>query len=91
MQEQRDEKLWAIAVKRAKFRKSLYTYVVTNTFFWVLWWFTTGRIAGFRGIPWPIWPMLGWGIALAYQYYEAYQSDQSDMAEKEYEKLKRQE
>jgi hypothetical protein len=35
--------------------------------------------------------MLGWGIGLAMQYYEAYHSDKSDMAEREYEKLKRRE
>ena len=90
MDEQRDEKLWRIARKRVEFRKSLYSYIIVNTFLWFVWWFS-GAGFGFFGAPWPVWVMLGWGIGLAMQYYEAYHSDKSDMAEREYEKLKRKE
>ena len=41
-----------------------------------------------RGIPWPIWVMLGWGLLLGFQYFRAYHSDGTDLAEREYERLK---
>ena len=34
-----------------------------------------------------IWPMLGWGIGMGLQYFEAYNGDRETIAEKEYEKL----
>lgn len=89
MEQERDEKLWRIARKRAEFRKSLYSYIIVNSFLWLVWWFTGGS-TGFWGTPWPIWVMLGWGVGLGMQYYEAYHSDSSNMAEREYEKLKQQ-
>lgn len=92
MEEQRDEKLWVIARKRAEFRKSLYSFIIMNTIFWFTWWFTTGHKGGDmndRSIPWPLWVMFGWGIALAYNYYKAFYSDKSNMVEREYERLKR--
>ena len=88
--EQRDEKLWKIAQKRVEFRKSLYSYLIVNTLLWCIWWFTTGIKGGFKGFPWPAWVMLGWGIGLAFQYFSAYQGTKSDLAEREYERLKQQ-
>lgn len=87
--EPRDEILWRIARKRADFRRSLYLYLVINMFLWLIWWMTTGRITGLTGYPWPLWVMLTWGIGVAIQYFEAYKSDKADLAEREYEKLKR--
>ena len=90
MQDQKDERLWRMAKKRAAFKKSFTSYIVVNAFLWAIWWFTAGR----RGVnmywPWPIWPMLGWGIGLGLQYFEAYNGDRETIAEKEYEKLRRQ-
>jgi hypothetical protein len=34
---------------------------------------------------------LGWGIGLAFQYYEAYGGNQDDLVQREYDKLKQQE
>ena len=34
--------------------------------------------------------MLGWGIGMGLQYFEAYNGDRETIAEKEYEKLRRQ-
>ena len=70
--EERDENLWRIAKKRATFRRHFYTYVVIIAFLWGIWWFTIGRSSGFRGYPWPIWVMFGWGIGLAFNYFDAY-------------------
>ena len=88
MQQEQDEKLWKVARKRVEFRRSLYSYLVVNGFLWAIWWFTTGRL-GVVGIPWPIWVMLGWGLGLLKQYYDAYKGDNEDKTTKEYERLKR--
>jgi hypothetical protein len=85
----RDENLWRIAQKRAKFRRSFYTYLVIIAFLWGIWWFSTGRTTGFTGYPWPVWVMLGWGIGLAFQYFNAYNGSKEDLTEQEYEKLKK--
>ena len=89
-QKPKDEKLWRIAVARANFRRSAYSYLIINGMLWAIWWFTRGRRLGFdEGWPWPAWVMLFWGIGLAFQYFKAYHGNTSDLAEQEYEKLKR--
>lgn len=88
--ETNDERLLRIARKRAGFRKSVYSYVVVIVFLWTIWWITTGRITGFTGYPWPVWVMLGWGLSLAMQYFKAYKGNKKDLANEEYEKLKKQ-
>ena len=55
----KDPDLWRIAQKRAKFKKHVFTYVVINSFFWILWLINSGENY-YGGLPWPIWPMLGW-------------------------------
>ncbi len=84
--ENKDEQLWKIAVKRAAFKRHLGVYLIMNAFFWLLW-LWSGHDYG--GPPWPIWPMLGWGIGIAFNYFEAYHGDKQTVAEKEYEKLMR--
>ena len=84
--DEKDPTLWRIAQKRAGFKKSLFSYLVVNSFFWLIWLYTDGNY--YNGIPWPIWPMLGWGLGLAFQYHEAYHGNKNDLAEREYEKMK---
>lgn len=84
-----DEKLWRLARKRAAFKKSLFSYLVINAFLWGIWWITVGKDEGFRGYPWPVWVMLGWGVGLGFQYFDAYNGNKSDLVEKEYEKLRK--
>lgn len=88
MEEQRDEKLWKAAKKRANFQRSLASYFIINGFLWALWWFTAGRHGVNHGMPWPLWVMLGWGIGLIFQYMDAYGGNRNDLIEKEYDKLK---
>ena len=92
MDKHHDDQLWQVAKKRAAFRKHLTTYLIMSLFFWAIWWFTQGRftnIRNFAGV-WPIWPMLGWGLFIMFQYFDAYgPADKQSAVEQEYEKLKR--
>jgi hypothetical protein len=56
--------------------------------FWCLWYIDEGR-DGHDSFPWPIWPMLGWGIGILFEFLNAYVITGTDAVEKEYEKLKR--
>lgn len=91
--EGKDPHLWQLAQKRASFKKHLATYFVFSIFFWVIWYFTKGMYEdnyreGF--IPWPVWPMLGWGIGIAFHFVNAYVATGENSVDKEYEKLKNQ-
>ncbi|MBS0185162.1 MAG: 2TM domain-containing protein [Proteobacteria bacterium] len=46
--------------KREKFYKELTTYLICNLFFVAIWFFSG------RGYFWPIWAMLGWGVAIGF-------------------------
>ena len=90
MDQQTDERLWRIAKKRANFRRSLTTYFVINGFLWAIWWFTSYR-NGYTAGYWPVWSMLGWGLGIAFQYFDAYgHTDRETATQQEYERLKRQ-
>jgi len=90
MEEQRDEKLWQIAKRRADFQDSLVGFVVVTVICWAIWYFTTGRNGYNTGTPWPLWVMLGLGIGLVLKFIKAYKTDKDTLAEREYEKLKNQ-
>lgn len=81
-----DPELWKIARKRASFQRNVASYLAVNGFLMAVWFFTSGV----RSYFWPIWPILGWGLGLAFQYYEAYVGDRDGLAEKEYQRLKNQ-
>jgi 2TM domain len=85
--DQRDEELWVVARKRASFRRHLVTYLVVNSFLWLIWAFTGAGNNSF--FPWPIWPTLGWGVGLAFNYADAYMFDRKNAVEEEYQKLLR--
>ena len=90
MEEQRDDRLWQMAKKRASFQRSLVSYFVVNAFLWFIWWYSAGRHGTGDKMPWPIWVMIGWGIGLIFQYLNAYGGSRKDLVDKEYEKLKNQ-
>ena len=85
--ESTDQQLWAIARSRAKFKRSLGSYSIVIPFLWVIW-FLTSQDKDINRIPWPIWPMLGWGIGLAIQYLKAYVIVADSLEQQEYDKLK---
>lgn len=88
--EQKDELLWQIARKRASFKKHLVSYIIVNIFLWGVWFMSTHRYTSENdSFPWPLYVMLFWGIGLAFNYAEAYLYNGKDVAEREYEKLKR--
>ncbi|MEZ0542567.1 2TM domain-containing protein [Fibrella arboris] len=90
-----DPVLWKQAKERVGFRMHLRSYLIVNGGLWLIYLFTQFSLvqSGHRGylVPWPIFPMLGWGIGLVSHYASVYRSpNQRNQVEREYEKLKRQ-
>ncbi len=83
-EEKNDQELWEIAQARASFRKNLFAYAIVNAFLVAIWFLTSGPGRHF----WPIWSIIGWAISLAFQYYNAFNSNGKTDVQKEYEKLK---
>lgn len=87
-----DDQLWRLAKKRAGFKKHFAVYTLVNLFLWAIWWITSGSRGISTGpVAWPVWPLLGWGLGLAFNYFDAYGSaDKKSAIEEEFEKLKKQ-
>jgi len=83
MKEEKDDQLWQQAKARAEFKTHLTVYLIINALLWIIWLFTGGT----QTYPWPIWPTIGWGIGIIFNYLGVYKF--SNTVEKEYEKLKR--
>jgi uncharacterized membrane protein len=83
-----DEELRRIARKRAEEKVGFYMhfaiYVGVNLFLISLWYFTGA------GFPWFIFPLFGWGIAVAAHYVGAFRGHAytETLAEQEYQRLK---
>jgi hypothetical protein len=86
--ESTDQQLWQLARMRAKFKRSLGSYSLVIPFLWVIWYLTMPVEAKKYHIPWPIWPMLGWGLGLTIQYLKAYHTLGESLEQSEYDKLK---
>jgi uncharacterized protein (DUF486 family) len=88
-----EEELHRIARRRAEEQYGFYVhlaiYVLANLFLVVVWWMTGGITIG--TLPWFLLPLLGWGIALAAHYLIVIREKNyvERIAEKEYERLKR--
>ena len=85
--EPNDQRLYRIAKKRAGFKMNLVAYVLVNLFLIGVWYYSSGPGTTF----WPIWSFLGWGLGLAFHYFEAYIADTNSLVEREYQKLKEKE
>ena len=90
MEDQRDEHLWEIARRRARFHDKLARYVVLIILLWGIWGLTGERYHHQERIPWPAWPTFFLGVLLIMHYIKAYKTDDKTITEREYEKLKRQ-
>jgi hypothetical protein len=82
---EKEKELWKIAKKRVGFRRQLFMYIIVNIMFWLVWYYSEDDHTS--DFPWPVWPMIGWGIGIVFSYYDAYASPKSDAIQREYEKL----
>jgi len=87
LQTEKEKQLWKLARKRVSFKRHLATYVVINIMFWCIWFFSEKKNEEW-GFPWPVFPMLGWGIGLTFNFLGAYIFNKETAVEKEFEKLK---
>ena len=86
--ESTDQQLWLVAKRRAKFKRSLSAYVLVISFLWIVWYLRIPELSRYERFPWPIWPMVGWGIGLGIQYINAYVFEVDSLEQREYDKLK---
>lgn len=87
----RDPHLWKQAQERVGFLMHLRSYLIVNAGLWLIYLISNGSSSGFQSFrfPWPLFPMLGWGIGLASHYFAVYlRPDRRSLIEREYEKLK---
>ena len=82
----RDPQIWEIAQRRVSFKYHLVTYIIINAFLWIVW-AMSGHKNDHNGLPWAIWPTLGWGLGLFFHFLGAYVFPKQNAVEKEYEKL----
>ena len=88
METPRNEFLWRKAKKRAGFKMHFRTYLIVNAGLWLIYLVSTFPFVKNDVFPWPVFPMLGWGIGLVTHYFSAYTGlDEKALAEREYEKL----
>lgn len=93
MEENKDPHLWKLAKQRVLFRRHVYLFFAINLFLWIIWifsyiWQPQPRHWPF---PWPLFPTIGWGIAVVFQFWHIYSPSSHNELEEEYEKLKREE
>jgi hypothetical protein len=76
----RDEMLRERAIKRLKKRRDFYghvlVYVLVNAFLVTIW-----ALTDVHGFFWPVFPIVGWGIAVVLNAWDAYRNDEFDEEE----------
>jgi uncharacterized membrane protein len=78
------------AIKRLKKRRDFYghvfVYVLVNSFLVVIW-----AITSLHGFFWPIFPILGWGVAVVLNAWDVYRNDafSEEQIQREIEHLQR--
>lgn len=66
----RDQALEQLQKKR-DFRTHVVAYALVNAFFWLIWAVVLTTADG-PSLPWPLFPMVGWGIGLAFHAWDTY-------------------
>ena len=65
-----DEHLRTEALDRLKrkrdFRNHLFVFVLVNASLWAIW-----AVTG-AGFPWPVFPLVGWGIGVAFHAFDTF-------------------
>lgn len=88
---ERDPFLWKQAKARVGFKMHVRTYLTVNAGLWLIWALSSFSIRSFTQsdyiFPWPLFPMLGWGIGLVSHYFSVYNNRERDLVEREYQKL----
>ncbi len=87
MRQINDDNLWRLAQKRVSFRRHFVVYILVNIALIALWYFTSyqrGETAGY----WFVYPLFGWGIGVAFHYWNAFHDD-DDSVDKEYKKMRK--
>jgi hypothetical protein len=73
----RESELRDRAVKRIKKRRDFYghllIYSLVNTFLVVIW-----ALTNVHGFFWPVFPIVGWGIAVVMNAWDVYHNDELD-------------
>lgn len=72
-----DDEIREMAKARVGFRANLIAYVLINPLLVLIWWINSGFAAPSfadddASYFWPIWPIVGWGIGLAFHAWGAY-------------------
>jgi hypothetical protein len=87
--DQRELELWEVAKKRVSFRYHFGVYLAMVPVFWGIWYWTTYLDnEEIVRMPWPIFPMLGWGIGVFFHYLSAYRRLGDKAVSEEFKKLK---
>jgi hypothetical protein len=86
-QQGRDPELLELARRRASFKYHFFSYIAVNTFLWMVWFLSDKRNSSDSGFPWPLFPLIGWGIGLFFHYVGAYVFPKNNLVDREYEKL----
>lgn len=73
--------------KRRDFQVHLLTYILVNAFLVGIW-----AISDVHGFFWPIFPILGWGVAVILNAWDVYRGEEftEDQIQREMEHLRRQ-
>lgn len=83
-----DEDIHKMAKARVEFKQHLGAYVVVNAFLTGLWFVTMPAEERGWATFWPVWPILGWSVGLAFHAFGVYGGGRG-MVEREEERLRR--
>lgn len=61
--------------QRRELKEHVFAYVIVNALLVAINWFTSG------GLTWVVWPILGWGVGLAFHAWSALNSDSESFQE----------